>query len=147
MKVEPIASANDDDTKGFRYYEYSPYLIITSSTDGDLTTRLQLIEDNTKLRSIKPYNFAASSEFSMEFTNGVLTSAKAVVDETVIPKSIVAGLEKAATAALKSFNAPSAVSEFPQPYIFKILQDDQGNWRLAGDNTNRAPIQISPKFE
>jgi hypothetical protein len=96
----------------------------------------------TKKRSISPYNYLASNNTTLKFEDGKLTSAKAVVDETIIPSSIISGLEKVATSAIKAANASQ--EEIPGPFLFRIVKV-KGAWTLAGGqavNMSGKPVNI-----
>jgi hypothetical protein len=127
---------------GFRYFETSPFLLLTSDGKGGLKSKVLYLPDSTKLRTIKPYSFAAKNDTTLTFKEGTLVQAKSVVDETIVPASIVGALEKVAIANLKA-NAPA--TSIPSPYLFRIYNDGAGNWSLNGgqaleaDNT---PVRI-----
>jgi hypothetical protein len=132
----------DESEHGFRYYDTSPFLLVYSDNKGGLTSKLLYLPDMAKKRSIKPYNYLASNNTTLKFEDGRLTSAKAVVDETVIPTAILTSLEKIATSSIKAANAGK--NEIPGPYLFRIVKKDT-KWVLAGGqalNTGGEPATI-----
>jgi hypothetical protein len=135
----------DDNANGFRYYETSPFLLVYTDGKGGLVSKILYLPDSTKLRTIKPYNFAASNSTTLKFDNGRLVQSKAVVDETVVPTAIISGLEKVASSAIKAANGNN--DGIPAPYLFRIYGDANGNWWLNGkdaenDKGQKATIQF-----
>lgn len=131
MQAGPIAdAATDDRDEGFRYYETSPFLLLYTDGKGGLKSELLFLPDTTKLRSIKPYAWGASNKTTLTFDNGRLVKATSEIDETVIPKAVISGLEKIATSAVKAANGTN--EGIPGPYLFRIIKDGQGEWSLAG---------------
>jgi hypothetical protein len=133
------ANATND---GFRYYDTSPFLLITNDAKGGLVSKILYLPDSTKLRTIKPYSFAAKNEATLTFDKGTLVQAKSVVDETIVPTAIVSALEKVATARIKAANGGQ--DGIPSPYLFRIYGDDAGNWKLNGGQAldGTTPIRI-----
>ena len=120
-------------TSGFRYYDTSPFILVYTDNKGGLVSTLIYMPDTTKMRQIKPYSYLATNKTTLTFSNGVLTQAKAEVDETAVPKAAIAGLQQVATAIVKAANAPDDDSklEVPAPYIFRVIKKE-GKWMLAG---------------
>ena len=131
-----------DEGDGFRYYDTSPFLLITSDGKGGLKSKVLYLPDSTKLRTIKPYSFAAKNDATLTFDKGTLVQAKAVVDETIVPTAIVGALEKVATARIKAANG--GTGGIPSPYLFRIHGDSAGNWSLQGGQAldNDKPVLI-----
>ena len=138
-----VKRANDGDD-GIRYYRTSPFLLVYTDNSGGLTSEVHYLPDLTKEMSIKPYNYLASNKSTIKFDKGRLTSAKAVVDETVIPATVVKGLEKVATALIKAANAAGPKYQVPSPYLFRIIYKSN-KWQLAGGqgvDANGRPVSI-----
>ena len=127
LNVKPAEQSDD----GFRYYGTAPFLLVYTDNKGGLESEVHYLPDLTKEMSIKPYNYLASNKSTLKFEKGRLTSAKAVVDETAIPTSVIKGLEKVATALIKAANASAPQYEVPAPYLFRIVYKDD-IWQLAG---------------
>lgn len=127
---------------GFRYYDTSPFLLITNDGKGGLVSKILYLPDSTKLRTIKPYSFAAKNEATLTFNKGTLVQAKSVVDETIVPTAIFSALEKVATARIKAANGGK--EGVPSPYLFRIHGDHKGNWTLNGGQAleGTTPIRI-----
>jgi hypothetical protein len=124
IHTHPILTDNDEaSNRGFRYYESSPYLLVQTDNEGGLKSQLLYLPDETKKRSIRLFNYAASISITLEFTHGVLTHGVADVDETVVPNAIISALETAAKAAIMGGNTPEGkkTPPLPGPYLFKIL--------------------------
>ncbi len=119
----------DKTDKGFRYYDTSPFLLMYTDNKGGLKSELLYLPDTTKKRSIKPYSYGAKNDTTLKFDNGRLVGAKSVIDETIIPNSILTGLEKIATSQIKAANADK--EEIPGPYLFRIIKSGN-DWKLAG---------------
>jgi len=131
MHAGPLTTTTDKDNEGFRYYETSPFLLLYSDGKGGLKSEVLFLPDTTKLRFVKPYAYGASNQTTLTFDNGRMVKATSEVDETVIPKAVVAGLEKIATSLFKAANADN--TGIPGPYLFRIHQDAAGDWSLQGD--------------
>jgi hypothetical protein len=114
--------AKDKKDLGIRYYESSPYLLVHTDNEGGLVTRILYLPDPTKKRSVRPYAYLANSSTTLNFKNGVLSSAETSVDTTAIPKAILGAIESAATAAIKAADEPAGENHnVPPPYLFKII--------------------------
>lgn len=124
----PVSDDATDD--GFRYYDTSPFLLIYTDSKGGLKSEVLFLPDTAKIRSIRPYAYGASNKTTLKFENGRLVQATSEIDETVIPKAVIAGLEKVATLAAKAAN--SGNEGIPGPYLFRIVRKDTGEWALAG---------------
>lgn len=132
--IDAAPVANDEQDRGIRYYERSTFLLVHTDNNGGLTSKVVYLPDMKKKMSLKPYNYLASNNATLTFDKGMLTQSKAVVDETIIPKAVIAGLEKAASAVIAAANAPTQAKRYsvPAPYMFRIQQDNKGNWSLQG---------------
>lgn len=147
VDVERVA--DDDKAQGYRYYEQAPFLFVRSDGKGGLTSEVIFLPDTTRKTSIRPYAYLASNNATLSFTNGVLTEANVVGDETVIPVALLDALGKAASAAIAAANAPGgAAATVPVPYLFKIVVDKNGIQLLGGNaldtlGTSKATISVS----
>jgi hypothetical protein len=128
------ADKNDNDATGIRYYESAPFLLVYSDGKGGLVSQLLYLPDLTQKRVINPYAYLAANNSTLTFDKGVLTQGKTVVDETIVPKSLIGVLEQAAAASIgRSFNAAGAEppTQLPPPQLFKIVLE-KGRSRLVG---------------
>jgi hypothetical protein len=121
---------------GIRYYQPAPYLLLYTNSEGGFVSKLLILPDLQRKMSIRPYAIAASNNATLTFTNGMLDTAKAEIDQTEVPKAVIASLEKAAAAAIKgkgkAFLAPGEEAPaVPAPYLFKIVNTGDG-WELIG---------------
>lgn len=141
--VKPVPKKDtgeyDEETVyGFRYYQPSPYLLVYTDNQGGLVTKIIFLLDQKKKMSVRPYNWMATSQTTLEFKNGMLAGAKNVVDETVIPKAVLTSFEKAVSAAVSAAAikpSDALVNRIPSPYLFKILEES-GNYVLKGGPAN-----------
>jgi hypothetical protein len=130
---------SEEQADGIRYYEAAPFLLVYTDGKGGLNSRLLFLPDLTRKKSIHPYAVLASNESTLTFTNGVLTQAKTVVDETIVPKSAVAALEKAATAALAgalNVTGVSPPSKLPPPHLYKVVIEKDSVRLVGGPGTD-----------
>ena len=130
----------DENARGFRYYDTSPFILVYADGQGALTSQLLYLPDSTKKRSIRPYAYGASNQTTLTFDKGRLTGAKSVVDETAIPNAVIAGLEKIALASIKASNAGRGT--IPPPMLYRIVYRG-GMWDLEGGQTVDANGQPS----
>lgn len=138
------ATENKTDT-GIRYFDTSPFLLMYADGKGGLESKVLYLPDSTKLRSIKPYAYAAKNDSTLKFDNGRLASAKSTVDETAIPTAVISGLEKVATSLIKAANG--GAEGIPAPYLFRIVGAPDGSWKLAGGQAlNADGSQFTIKF-
>lgn len=136
IDVGPVDITNNESrakSKGIRYYESSPFLLIHTDNAGGLTSKIIYLPDTTKLMSIRPYSYFASNNTTLKFEQGLLTQAKAVVDETIIPTAVISSLETVAKGIIEAANAPTDANQYtvPAPYLFRINLDN-GKWELNG---------------
>ncbi|GGC93423.1 hypothetical protein [Undibacterium terreum] len=149
LEVTPIppgeaGKTEDEKATGFRYYETSPFLLIYTDGKGGLVSKLLYLPDMTKKRSIRPYAYLSSNNTTLKFENGTLVEAKAIIDETVIPTSVISGLAKVAIAGA-SANAPDKTTptdSLPGAYLYRIVQTND-TWTLVGNQSTR--IMYLPK--
>jgi hypothetical protein len=122
---------------GIRYYQPARYLLLYTNSEGGFVSKLLILPDLHQKMSIRPYAIAAKNDTTLTFTNGMLDTAKAVIDQTEVPKAVIVSLEKAAAAAIKAkgkgaFLAPGEEApSVPAPYLFKIVNTGDG-WELVG---------------
>jgi len=123
MHSRPLLSCEDDaHSRGFRYYEASPYLLVQTDNDGGLKSQIIFLPDETKKQSIRPFSFMASITITLDFDRGILSHGVHDVDETVVPAALVSALEKAAAAVIGANTATDKKQRtVPAPYLFKIL--------------------------
>lgn len=131
------SEADDLEARGFRYYESAPFLLIHTDSKGGITSEVLFLPDTTKKRSIRPYAYAASNKSFLKFTEGRLTQAKAVVDETGVPLAAIAELEKLAKAAMRTVDPADGPKHLPAPYLFRIVKTGE-RWSLNGGQAIRA---------
>lgn len=101
----------------------------------------------TKKRSIKPYTYLSSNNSTLKFENGTLVQAKAIIDETVIPTTVISSLVKiaVATAAVANSGIKKAEQDtMPAPYLFRIVQKDDV-WTLAAERDDGIRIRYMPE--
>jgi hypothetical protein len=150
LEVKDVSSvAADDEARGVRYYESSPYLLVHTDNQGGIVTRILYLPDRTKKRSIRPYSQLARGTSTLQFENGVLTSSQTELDAAVVPKAIVSALEKAAIAFLAANQVKKAPEEekfVPGPRLFKIVIHGDSVTLKIGNGV--APIHVDlPKGE
>jgi hypothetical protein len=138
VQVGPVPDDQADRrATGFRYYEPAPYILVYTDNKGGLVSKVVFLPDLTNKMSIRPYNYLSSSNVQLSFENGMLVSSESQVDETVLPKAVIAAAEKAA-AAMAGFNAPPVRgNKIPAPYLVKIV--------IAKDSVILVPTQGDPK--
>lgn len=144
LEMHNLAKPEDEAAaRGFRYYESSPFLLVYTDGKGGLATELMYLPDTTKKRSIRPYAYGASNDALLTFSNGVMKSAKAVVDETAVPVAVIQGLEKVAISLAKAANAQSG--GIPPPRLYRVRRDDKsGLWKLEGGETVGPDGKLAP---
>lgn len=116
-----VAPVSDDQIDlGYRYYAQAPFLFVRSDGKGGLTSEIIFLPDTTQEMSARPYAYLANNNTTLSFSNGTLTEANVVGDETVVPVALADALGKAASAAIAA-NAPgNLTATAPVPYLFKI---------------------------
>jgi len=99
----------DQKAKGFRYYDTSPYLLITRQKgDGNtFTSQLLYLPDQTKKFQAHPYCFLAINNNTFTYgsgeQSGVLTDTSVESDSTAVPAAIIAAAQKVVAAGMKLF--------------------------------------------
>jgi hypothetical protein len=137
VEVTPVPDDRaDQHATGFRYYQPAPYLLVYSDNKGGLASKLIFLPDLANKMSIRPYNYLSSSNVQLSFDNGMLVSSESQVDETILPKAVIAAAEKAAM-AMAAGNVPTGQAKaIPAPYLFKIV--------IAKDSVTLVGDQGSP---
>lgn len=129
------ATASDDSTDGIRYYDPAPFVLVYTDGKGGLNSSLIYLPDTTQKRVIKPYAVVAKNEASFSFDKGILTSAKNIVDETILPAAVLDAATQIATEALKNADTAGPVSseaQIPPPALFRVFVASDGSIRLRG---------------
>lgn len=120
----------DDATdEGIRYYQSSPYVLVTTDNAGGLSTQLIFLPDKTKKMSARPYNYLATNTSTLTFDKGVLKTSEVDVDSAAVPKAVLSAVETAAIAIIKGAKlAESQKKEpgpsIPLPVLFKVVVID-----------------------
>jgi hypothetical protein len=128
------------DAKGFRYYQASPYVLITTDNDGGLTSTIVYLPDPNKLFSARPYNVMSTNHTTLEFANGVLSTSAVDVDETILPKAVISAVETAAGAAIKALlDEPAADRLVAPPYLYKIVTKKDSTGKVTVTLVGGAP--------
>jgi hypothetical protein len=132
LDATSIRSATDESKAiGFRYYEIAPFLFVHSDGKGGLAAEIVWLPDPTREMSIHPYAYIASNDATLSFTNGVLTEAKAVGDETQVAGAALDSLSKFLATVGPGLNAvqeqlAKKPPEAPPPYLYKIVVTGDG---------------------
>src|ERR1700722_2280499 len=93
---------NDNDADGLRYYDTSPYLLITKDVNQQWNCQLIYLQDQTKEYQATVWAFLAQNNSSFTFsTNGVLTGTTSSLDTTVIPNALLTAVASVAGSAVK----------------------------------------------
>ncbi len=133
--------------RGFRYYESSPYLLVYSDGNGGLISKLIYLPDQTRLRSIRPWEFLASNTGNLKFSNGVLNEAKLEGDGTALPKAVIEGLQGLAEAAVSKIGFRIVEDDLfavPVPILFKVVFDAGGNASLMQAKSIESEMRVRP---
>lgn len=118
IRVEPDSA----EAVGVRYYQASPYLLVTTDNAGGLTSQLVFLPNLGKKMSARPYAFCSKNDTTLEFDEGVLKSAVGEGDSTVVPKAVLSALEKVAGAAMAVAKGRAEAGEklVPGPVLYRI---------------------------
>jgi hypothetical protein len=111
-----------DTGSGIRYYESSPYLLISSNSKGGLRWQILYITDTSKKMMVTPTVIWGHSELDLYFQNSMLTGSSELSDTTDLPKAVVAAVQSAIPLLAKGAFAVKP-PQVPAPYIFKIVVD------------------------
>lgn len=148
LSVGPVAKDAEDKAKGYRFYQPAPFLFVRSDGKGGLTSEIVYLPDTTQKMSVRPYAVLASNNATLSFSNGILTEAAAVVDETVVPVAFVDALSKAAAAAIAADQPQIPQATVPVPYLFKITVHRNsitlsGGPAIGADAKTKAVINVT----
>jgi len=121
MPADPARFQDKDrHEEGIRYYESSLFLLVYEDGAGKLKYDFRYLPDPSKPMAIRTHSWIAKLETEYTFENGVLTKSIAKVDETAVPKAIVAAAKDLIPASLvktESSDAPSGV------LLYKVRTD------------------------
>ncbi len=154
--ARPVANAAEDAAAdGIRYYEMAPYLLIYADGKGGITSSIEMMPDTSRRMVMDLHAFAAKNNTTLTFVNGVLTTSKFIVDNTVVPASIVGTIKTLGLAAMNNaaMNDPGSgtVRQVPAPYLFKIVIDKDGTRLVGGQgvdgDNNPVTIQVTVTSE
>lgn len=144
------AGVVSDDGKdlGYRYYAPAPFLFVHSDGKGGLSSEIVYLPDTTQTMSLRPYAVLASNNATLTFSNGMLTEATAVVDETAVPTAFLDALSKAASAAIAADLPAGPQATAPPPYLFRIIVHTnsielKGGKAFAKDGATPVTINVS----
>nr|WP_294501979.1 hypothetical protein [uncultured Rhodopila sp.] len=146
LTVGPVK--DDNQASGYRFYQPAPFLFVRSDGKGGLTSEIIYLPDTTQKMSARPFAVLASNNATLSFSNGMLTEASAVVDETVVPAAFLDALSKGASAAIAADLPQTPQATAPVPYLFKITVH-AGSIELKGgpafgpNGTSRATINVA----
>ena len=126
-----------DKDHGIRYYRTAPYLLVHSDTRGGLVTKLLYLPDQTQVMSATPKSRLASIKTSLEFQDGVLTSASEEPDSTVMPGAILSAAETVLSLLAARMEPGDKV---PQPSLYKITVHGDRITFVGGEGD--APIRV-----
>lgn len=123
-----------DDFQGIRYYESAPFVLVHSDGKGGLTAQFLWLPDTTRVRVVRPYAWLAKNNATYTFSNGVMTSAKNVVDETIVPAAVISAVKQVALARLPTADSGAGPSTrtVPPPALFRIVSAPDGRVLLRG---------------
>jgi hypothetical protein len=135
ISVRPVAQGHDNETvKGIRFYQSAPYLLIVTDNKGGVTTQVLYLPDTNRLMSAYLYNKVATSDSTLKFKNGVLTSAVVEVDTAVVPKAILNAIATAAAAAFNQAGGGQAKLA-PGPYLYRIKVEGNSATLIGSNQT------------
>lgn len=105
-RFEPIQDASaDQNAKGLRYFDSSPYLLVTKTSDTTFNAQLLYLRDRTKEFQARSVCFLSVNSSNLTFgtatATGVLTNSVTGVDSTAVPAAIVQALGEVVSAAVK----------------------------------------------
>ncbi len=149
--VIQVSKESDDEATGIRYFEPAPFLLVYSDARGNLTSNVIIMPDLTRMRSVDPYSYLSSNNTTLNFTNGILTQGKTVVDETIVPKGAFEAVKAiAGTIVGAAFDTSGgATPTLPAPKLFRIYVDETGEAQLIEAPTvgpDGQEIRIKVKF-
>jgi hypothetical protein len=135
------------DSKGIRYYESAPYLLVYSDGKGGLKWQVLYLPDQSHIMTATPTVRGGKTQMSLYFQNGALTSSTVAGDTTAIPNAILAAAQSAIPVIAAAVLAEKPEEpKFPEPYLYKILVSG-GTVEFRGgqgDASIRVPLQRGP---
>ena len=137
---------DNETVKGIRFYQSAPYLLIVTDNKGGVTTQVLYLPDTNRLMSAYLYNKVATSDSTLKFKNGVLTSAVAEVDTAVVPKAILNAIATAAAAAFNQAGGAQAKLA-PGPYLYRIKVEGNSATLIGSNQTLVVKFGTSPEKE
>lgn len=141
-----VTAKNDGGSKdkGIRYYEPRPFILVHTDSKGGLTSKLIWLPDTRQIRTIRPYAVTAKNNATFTFSNGVLTQAKSVVDETAVPAAIIGALKSSAIAAANAAlnDVKDDEQELPAPVLYAIDVNSAGAWALTEATVSPDKIKL-----
>lgn len=129
------------DSKGIRYYENSPYLIVYSDGKGGLRWQIRYLPDQSRIMTVSPTITGGRTEMTLHFQNGVLSTMSAVGDSTELPKAVIAAVQSAIPLLA---GAVSEVDGFPAPYLYKIVVSGDTLTFVGGQGDSSIQVPINP---
>ncbi len=141
-----LSSEDDVGANGIRYYGSSLYLLLYSDGKGGIVTELHEYPDQTKLMEAKPKYIAASSNMTLECSNGMLTKTVETGDGTAVPVAVLKAIETVADKTLSALSEAGDTKErhsLPPPYLYKIVADQDGVQFLGGQPDHPKAIYVT----
>jgi hypothetical protein len=132
-----------DASKGIRYYESAPFLLVYSDGKGGLNWQVRYLPDQTRLMSVSPNIKLSHAEMTLYFQNGMLASESAMGDSTEVPKAIIAAVQSVAPLLLLGVLEGPGKPGFPAPHLYKIVVNGDNIEFIGGhgDRTIQTPIK------
>jgi hypothetical protein len=119
-EISEQTTTDDSTVDGIRYYEPAPFILVHTNGKGGLTATTLWLPDTTRVHVVDPYAWFAKHDATYGFTNGVLTSAKSEVDETIIPLKLIEAAKAVALAAADAARSKPSAS-IPPPALFRVV--------------------------
>ena len=129
--------------RGVRYYETSPFLLVKTDNAGGVEAEVLYLPDTEKMRQVQISAYLATNNTTLDFDNGVLTSAKSEIDDTVVPAAAVSALADIAKAAISAAanSSRGPLIDAPAPYLFRINVKSDGTFDLSGGQAD-VPVKV-----
>ena len=141
----------DAKARGFRYYDTSPYILVTTDNAGGLSSQIKYMPDTTKKRSARPYAFLAKNDTTLTFGGEgdaglTLTQGTTNSDSTEVPNAVLTALADVAKQAITSgvmdrkkadgtTQPDKRPAKAPTFALFKVVKRN-GEWGLIGARNN-----------
>lgn len=132
-------------SKGIRYYESAPYLLIYSDGKGGLKWQILYLPDQSHVMTASPVVRGGKTQMTLYFQNGVLGTSSVTGDTTAIPNAILSAAQAAIPLILAVAEKP-AEQKFPRPYLYKIVVTGDSVQFIGGQGGEpiRVPVQKGP---